>query len=233
MPAMTLASSFLLSPAFFRQNDGRIVQRRFFTTRIVVCEVLFFMQQQFDEFRMYEQFLAPDLDLFQDPDIDQHLEVNRCRLAVPQLCGDEIFDTAVRLFEDELDEFTGIDLGRACAQVIRRVRHQFADSVDFHGRQARGSHFHMRSGRLCGGVKNFRGATAMTEITKTLSAEARKLSPAERIDLVDDILASLDEPDPNIDRQWAKEADDRLAAYRRGEIQAVPLEQVLAKYRAQ
>ena len=82
MPAMTLASSFLLSPAFFRQNDGRIVQRRFFTTRIVVCEVLFFMQQQFDEFRMYEQFLAPDLDLFQDPDIDQHLEVNRCRLAV-------------------------------------------------------------------------------------------------------------------------------------------------------
>ncbi len=36
----------------------------------------------------------------------------------------------------------------------------------------------------------------MTEITKTLSAEARKLSPAERIDLVDDILASLDEPDP-------------------------------------
>ena len=73
----------------------------------------------------------------------------------------------------------------------------------------------------------------MTEITKTLSAEARKLSPAERIDVVDDILASLDEPDPNIDRQWAKEADDRLAAYRRGEIQAVPLEQVLAKYRAQ
>ena len=72
----------------------------------------------------------------------------------------------------------------------------------------------------------------MTEITKALSAEARKLSPAERIDLVDDILASLDEPDPNIDRQWAKEADDRLAAYRRGEIQAVPLEQVLAKYRA-
>jgi len=72
----------------------------------------------------------------------------------------------------------------------------------------------------------------MTEITKTLSAEARKLAPAERIDLVDDILASLDEPDPNIDQQWAKEGDDRLAAYRRGDIQAVPLEQVLAKYRA-
>ena len=71
----------------------------------------------------------------------------------------------------------------------------------------------------------------MTEAAKTLSDQARRLSPAERIELVDDILASLDEPDPNIDRLWAKEAEDRLAAYRRGEIKAIPLEQVLAKYR--
>ena len=71
----------------------------------------------------------------------------------------------------------------------------------------------------------------MTETTKALSAQARKLSPAERIALVDDILASLDEPDPAIDRLWAKEAEDRLAAYRKGEIRAVGLEEVLAKYR--
>lgn len=72
----------------------------------------------------------------------------------------------------------------------------------------------------------------MTNATKTLSVEARKLSPSERIDLVDDILASLDEPNPDIDTQWTTEAEDRLAAYRRGEIRAIPLEQVLAKYRA-
>jgi hypothetical protein len=48
---------------------------------------------------------------------------------------------------------------------------------------------------------------------------------------VDEILASLDEPDPGIDRLWTKEAEERLAAYRRGEIKAIPLEQVLAKYR--
>lgn len=71
----------------------------------------------------------------------------------------------------------------------------------------------------------------MTEAAKTLSDQARKLSPAERIELVDDILASLDEPDPNIDRLWAAEAEDRLAAYRRGEIKAIPLQEVLAKYR--
>jgi putative addiction module component (TIGR02574 family) len=71
----------------------------------------------------------------------------------------------------------------------------------------------------------------MTEAAKDLSAKARKLSPAERLELVDDVLASLDEPDPQIDRLWAKEAEERLAAYRRGEIKAVPLQEVLAKYR--
>ncbi|HMH17874.1 MAG TPA: addiction module protein [Burkholderiales bacterium] len=30
---------------------------------------------------------------------------------------------------------------------------------------------------------------------------------------------------------WIKEAKDRLAAHRRGEIKAIPLEHVLAKYR--
>ena len=71
----------------------------------------------------------------------------------------------------------------------------------------------------------------MTDAAKTLSVQARKLSPAERIELVDDILSSLDELDPGIDRLWAKEAEERLAAYRRGEIKALPLEEVLAKYR--
>jgi len=71
----------------------------------------------------------------------------------------------------------------------------------------------------------------MTKAAKTLGAQARKLSSDERMELVDDILASVDEPDPAVDRLWAKEAEDRLAAYRRGEIKAVPLQEVLAKYR--
>ena len=71
----------------------------------------------------------------------------------------------------------------------------------------------------------------MTETAKSLSTQARKLSPAERLELVDDLLASLDEGDPTMDALWAREAEDRLAAYRRGEIKAVPLQEVLAKYR--
>ena len=61
---------------------------------------------------------------------------------------------------------------------------------------------------------------------------SQRKAAGERIELVDDILASLDEPDPNIDRLWAKEAEDRPAAYRSGEIRTLPLEEVLAKYRS-
>lgn len=71
----------------------------------------------------------------------------------------------------------------------------------------------------------------MTDAAKNLSTQARKLSPAERLELVDDLLTSLDESDPGIDRLWAKEAEDRLAAYRRGDLKAIPLQEVLAKYR--
>jgi putative addiction module component (TIGR02574 family) len=72
---------------------------------------------------------------------------------------------------------------------------------------------------------------AMHENAKSLCDQARKLSPIERLELVDGILASLDEPDAVVDQLWADEAEDRLAAYRRGEMKAVPLETVLAKYR--
>jgi hypothetical protein len=37
---------------------------------------------------------------------------------------------------------------------------------------------------------------------KDLSLEARKLPLAERAELIDDLLASLDEPDPQIDALW-------------------------------
>ncbi len=70
----------------------------------------------------------------------------------------------------------------------------------------------------------------MNDVVDELSKEARKLSPAERIRLVDDILASLDQTDERLDALWAKEVEDRLAADRRGELRAVDLADVLARY---
>lgn len=70
----------------------------------------------------------------------------------------------------------------------------------------------------------------MTQTAEALSAQAVQLPPDERMALVERILDSLDEPDPSLDALWAKEADDRLAAYRRGEIRAAALSEVVAKY---
>ncbi|MCW2312200.1 addiction module protein [Rhodoferax antarcticus] len=70
----------------------------------------------------------------------------------------------------------------------------------------------------------------MNPTAETLSAQAVRLPPDERMALVERILDSLDEPDASLDALWAKEADDRLAAYRRGEIRALALSDVIAKY---
>lgn len=70
----------------------------------------------------------------------------------------------------------------------------------------------------------------MTTTAEALSAQAVKLPPEERMEVVERILDSLDEPDASLDALWAKEADDRLAAYRRGEVRAVALSEVIAKY---
>lgn len=45
-----------------------------------------------------------------------------------------------------------------------------------------------------------------------------------------EILGSLDETDGVLDRLWASEAEDRLAAWRRGEIRDEPLEDVLRQF---
>lgn len=70
----------------------------------------------------------------------------------------------------------------------------------------------------------------MNPIAETLSAQAVQLPPEDRMALVERILDSLDEPDTSVDALWAKEADDRLTAYRRGEIRAVALSDVIAKH---
>ena len=70
----------------------------------------------------------------------------------------------------------------------------------------------------------------MSQAAEALSAQVTQLPPEERMEVVERILDSLDQPDAALDALWAKGADDRLAAYRRGEIKAVALSDVIAKY---
>lgn len=55
-----------------------------------------------------------------------------------------------------------------------------------------------------------------------LTHEALKLTPFERAQLIDTLWQSLaPKEQAEIDAAWAKEASDRLQAYRRGELNAV------------
>jgi len=70
----------------------------------------------------------------------------------------------------------------------------------------------------------------MSQAAEASSAQVAKLPPEERMEVVERILDSLDEPDATLDALWATEAGERLAAYRHGEIKAVALSDVIAKY---
>lgn len=74
-----------------------------------------------------------------------------------------------------------------------------------------------------------RGDTPMAASAKAVLDQALKLPPNDRAALVENLILSLDKPDPYLDAQWLKEAEDRLAAYRSGELVAVDAEQVFAE----
>jgi len=71
----------------------------------------------------------------------------------------------------------------------------------------------------------------MSTSADKLASEIRDLPDAEKLRLVDVILAELDKPDPEIDRIWAEEARKRWAAYKAATIPTVSYEEVMAKYR--
>ena len=70
----------------------------------------------------------------------------------------------------------------------------------------------------------------MSATVDAILDDAPTLSPAERAALVEELLSSLDKPDPALDRLWAKEAEARIDAAERGEMKSVPASQVVGKY---
>jgi len=66
--------------------------------------------------------------------------------------------------------------------------------------------------------------------TDNILKEALTLRPSEKAQLIDKLISSLDKSDKEIDKLWAKEAEDRIDAYDQGKIKAISLEKVLKKY---
>lgn len=67
-------------------------------------------------------------------------------------------------------------------------------------------------------------------VPANLLNDALALEAPKRAELVDELLASLDQPDKEIDALWAEEAESRIDAYDRGEIESVSVHEVMARY---
>lgn len=68
----------------------------------------------------------------------------------------------------------------------------------------------------------------MADAAESLIDQALNLRRSERTAVAERLLASLDLSDPAIDAAWALEADARVEAHDRGEIESIPAGDVFA-----
>jgi len=66
--------------------------------------------------------------------------------------------------------------------------------------------------------------------TEQIIENVLMFSPAKKASLIDRLLSSLDQPDEHTDVLWRKEVEDRIRAYRAGQIESVSLKEVMSKY---
>lgn len=71
----------------------------------------------------------------------------------------------------------------------------------------------------------------MTASLKEIEQQARALSAEERATLAETLLESLQSPLSDIEAAWAREIEDRVAAFDRGETQPYAAEDVFAEAR--
>jgi putative addiction module component (TIGR02574 family) len=65
---------------------------------------------------------------------------------------------------------------------------------------------------------------------RQILAEALKLPPVERAELIEGLLTSFEfQSRKTIDALWAQEAEDRIDALERGEMTAIPAKDVFAE----
>jgi putative addiction module component (TIGR02574 family) len=67
--------------------------------------------------------------------------------------------------------------------------------------------------------------------TKELISEAVALSVEERALIVDSLLRSLDQPESDMDKNWAGLANQRLTEMRSGKVKPVPGDEVFERIR--
>ncbi|MDP1947277.1 MAG: addiction module protein [Nitrospirota bacterium] len=72
----------------------------------------------------------------------------------------------------------------------------------------------------------------MTDKTQAIVEQALKLSPTERADVAEQLLASLDEAlDSDVEKAWQEEIQRRRQQVERGEVELIDSDTVMAELR--
>lgn len=70
----------------------------------------------------------------------------------------------------------------------------------------------------------------MSANAEKILQEVLNLPPQDRAQVQERLLGTFQgPPDPELDKLWVQEAEDRLAAYDQGELGSVPAEEVFAR----
>ena len=71
----------------------------------------------------------------------------------------------------------------------------------------------------------------MANLIEELSSQARKLPAADRVRLAEELLASVQEPDDEVEAAWEEEIRLRIADIDAGTAKLIPAEEVFAQVR--
>lgn len=64
----------------------------------------------------------------------------------------------------------------------------------------------------------------------SIKEEALALKPIEKLQLIDELLLSLDKPNKDFDEIWAEEVEKRIDAYDKGKILKIEAKEVFKRY---
>ena len=68
------------------------------------------------------------------------------------------------------------------------------------------------------------------EISEQLAQKASTLKPIEKLKLVDAILYSIEEFDPEIEKKWVAESEQRYRAYKKGDLKTKDWVEIKKRY---
>lgn len=71
----------------------------------------------------------------------------------------------------------------------------------------------------------------MSDLIAELSAQAKALPPEERARLAEELLASLDPHETEVEAAWDEELRRRIDEVERGTVELIPADQAFAQFR--